>query len=111
MRKTLLIFIMLLGVFSCEEEESDELRMRIAETGCANPWEMRGEGEAYINHIKGFLFDQKILVLRIEIKDELPDGVTPCESCFCWTGRNVYIIILPDQQDEAEELGFTIVEG
>lgn len=110
MKKTMWIAVLLLSLYSCQDDESALLYMVYGETGCANPWDMSRDENRYIDNIRAYLYAQKVWAFSINIRNELPEGMELCDACHCWSGRNIYIRIPPDQRGEAEEIGFIEVE-
>lgn len=111
MRKIAWITVLVLGIFSCQDEEDGLLRMVYEETGCANPWQMSGDQNDYVENIRSYLFEKQVFAFSIEVRNELPEGTGVCLACYCWTGRNIYITIPPEQREKAEEIGFKEVES
>ena len=115
MKKLFVQFTLLLSVacfgFSCEEqearlEEENIVKMVIAETQCANPWESAADAGEYENNIKAYLLTNGVDASSLQVKDELPPSTALCMACSCWSGNNIYINIPASQVGKAEALGF-----
>lgn len=80
--------------------------MNCIETHSANPWEITPGSDNYVVEVRTFLEDYAITVYTIAILN--PDGEPVCLACNCLTSRNIVISTQEDDQEKAEELGFTV---
>ncbi|WKN30080.1 hypothetical protein PZB74_14035 [Porifericola rhodea] len=113
MRRIFAIALLLCCGFSCEEvlvANEEVIKMMYAETGCANPWEMTRDEAQYQKNIKAYLLQNNVKALNIEVLHELPEDMSVCYACHCWSGRNIYIDIASDQKNAAEKLGFELAK-
>lgn len=102
----ILLVIMTLS-WSCQDgNDEGTISMEYAETNCENPWEVLPRSDNYLVNVRAFLEDYGITVITIVILN--PDGESACGACNCLTTRNIVISTREEDQEKAEELGFTV---
>ena len=104
MKRSFFIFFIIsicINFFKCSEEEFI-IELQYDEGGCYNPWGTTND----IKKIKAFLIEKDIHPIKIYRKSIYPPGTFLCMSCFCPSGRAVFITIFPMDEQKALDLGF-----
>jgi hypothetical protein len=106
----LLIGAAILVFAACDTTNTDDLTFKFEETKCENPWDALPEQGNYIVEIRGFLNQQgiEVVTLEIDVYDEKA-GIN-CNECNCLTGRNIIISVPPKDSHKAEAIGFVVVK-
>lgn len=93
--------------WSCQDGNSEgTVSMEYAETNCENPWEALPGSDNYLIEVRSFLENNGITVYSVVIFN--PDGEQVCSACNCLSGRNIVISTLEEDQEAAEDFGFTV---
>jgi hypothetical protein len=106
----LLIGAAILIFAACQKTNTDDLTFMLEEKKCENPWDALPEQGNYIVEIRGFLNQQGIDVVTLEIDVYDEKAGTNCVECDCPTGRNIFITVPPKDGRKAEDVGFVIVK-
>lgn len=95
---------------ACQGTDTDDLKFKFEETQCENPWDALPDQGNYIVAVRGYLVEQgiEVVALEIDVYDEKA-GVN-CNSCDCPSGRNIIITVPPKDGHKAEGVGFVIVK-
>ena len=94
----------------CSKTDTDDLTFKFDETKCENPWEASPEQGNYIVEVRGYLTQQGIQVVTLEIDVYDEKAGINCVECDCLTGRSILITIPPKDGHKAEAIGFVIVK-
>jgi len=99
----------ILTISACQKSDTDDLTFKYEETKCNNPWDALPEQGNYIVEIRGFLNQQGVEVVTLEIDVYDEKAGTNCDECNCQTGRNIIITVSPKDGQKVEGIGFVIV--
>jgi len=111
MKKILLLAVCsftLLG--SCKKTEVEEIlvTMYYKETQCSNPWEATPESENYLNEVKNYLKENKVIVQSIEVRRISSPPIYG--GCTVLSGRRIYIEIDEKYATTASTFGFILLD-
>lgn len=95
---------------ACQGTDTDDLTFKFEETQCENPWDALPDQGNYIVAVRGYLAQQGIDVVTLEIDVYDEKAAVNCNSCDCPSGRNIIITVPPKDGHKAEEVGFVIVK-
>lgn len=101
---TWMLMLAIFGIVTaCEKNNPEKIWVYIEETGCANGWNQIDEATVEEQVIE-YLKNHNILTFDIEV--EVYSEGEACFACTCLTGRRLSVLILKDDQEKIQELGF-----
>ena len=96
---------------SCEKERADVAWYQYAQTGCADKWEagQNHSDKEVIDAVKTYLTEHSIQFDRIMVAYD-SSLFESCKSCFCKTGRVIWVYTSIEEEAKLSAIGFKTAE-
>ena len=103
MKRLVSCLFVVVAISCCETEPVPEgIALELEETSCANAWGASSE----ISAITEYLQSEGIHPIAVNRTRTAPPDMFFCEACICANGWTVFIVVKPEDEEKARELGF-----